>query len=408
MAKKLSELDNNNRMYFETLMDFMNETWQEDLLKRLKVAQKFGLDLTDEDVLQLIAPTPLPSQQDGSSSLPAVAESALPATPSANYAAATKIYGENWIVLQNRLLNAISNLDLNERRLIMFLSPLVRKAVDIAPYTRTFIVRVQDFQAEYGIKSKRYYEELANICNSLQHKTYEFWNFSKNQKYKSKVKVSWITKGDYKDNQGEVHIDLHNDVVEMLTVFDKANPFTKYERQMIVNLGSYGIILFELIASCMHQDHKQKTYTIEYLREKFNCVNTYLTSTDFKRYVLDRAIKDIEKNTPYSISYTQNKKGRVVSEITFSFKDISEKSKNIKTKEKLIRDPNTVDMFAKMTDAQRFLFANKLSELPEMGEYSQGTESYQQFAVRIAEMLQDPEKIKELSPFLKKVGFTSK
>ena len=74
MAKKLSELDNNNRMYFETLMDFMNETWQEDLLKRLKVAQKFGLDLTDEDVLQLIAPTPLPSQQDGSSSLPAVAE----------------------------------------------------------------------------------------------------------------------------------------------------------------------------------------------------------------------------------------------------------------------------------------------------------------------------------------------
>lgn len=98
----------------------------------------------------------------------------------------------------------------------------------------------------------------------------------------------------------------------------------------------------------------------------------------------------------------------MVSEITFSFKEISEKSKNIKTKEKLIRDPNTVDMFAKMTDAQRFLFANKLSELPEMGEYSQGTESYQQFAVRIAEMLQDPEKIKELSPFLKKVGFTSK
>lgn len=42
MAKKLSELDNNNRMYFETLMDFMNETWQEDLLKRLKVAQNLG------------------------------------------------------------------------------------------------------------------------------------------------------------------------------------------------------------------------------------------------------------------------------------------------------------------------------------------------------------------------------
>ena len=58
-----------------------------------------------------------------------------------------------------------------------------------------------------------------------------------------------------------------------------------------------------------------------------------------------------------------------------------------------------------MIDSQRYLFANKLSELPEMSKYSQGTESYQQFAVRIAEMLEDSEKRKELSPLLKKVGF---
>ena len=58
-----------------------------------------------------------------------------------------------------------------------------------------------------------------------------------------------------------------------------------------------------------------------------------------------------------------------------------------------------------MTDKQRHSFAAKLSELPEMGRYSEGTESYQQFAVRIAEMLQDPKKIKELLPHLQKVGF---
>ena len=58
-----------------------------------------------------------------------------------------------------------------------------------------------------------------------------------------------------------------------------------------------------------------------------------------------------------------------------------------------------------MTDAQRHMFAHKLSELPEMGKYSHGTESYQQFAIRIAEMLQDPEQFKELYPYLKKVGY---
>ncbi|MDR9552360.1 hypothetical protein RJC60_19265, partial [Acinetobacter baumannii] len=66
---------------------------------------------------------------------------------------------------------------------------------------------------------------------------------------------------------------------------------------------------------------------------------------------------------------------------------------------------SALDLFSKITDKQRHLFANKLSELPEMSKYSQGTESYQQFAVRIAAMLQDAEKFKELLPLLRKLGF---
>ena len=65
-----------------------------------------------------------------------------------------------------------------------------------------------------------------------------------------------------------------------------------------------------------------------------------------------------------------------------------------------------LDLFSKkMTDSQRHLFSNKLSELPEMSKYSQGTESYPQFAVRIAEMLKDSEKLKEFAPMLEKVGY---
>ena len=68
-------------------------------------------------------------------------------------------------------------------------------------------------------------------------------------------------------------------------------------------------------------------------------------------------------------------------------------------------DQHTPDFFIKMTDAQRHLFANKMSEMPEMNQYSQGTESYQQFAIRIADMLLQPEKFRELYPILEKAGF---
>lgn len=353
MAKKLSELDSDDKIYFETVMNFMNETSQDDLRQRLKVAQKFGLDLTDDNVMQLLAPAS--SSESTPISLPAqvVKNHDVATMPSQK---ATQVYGENWIVLQNRLLNAISDLDLNERRLIMFLSPLVRKAVDIDTLQRTFVVRVQDFQAEYGIRSKRYYDELEKTCMSLTNKSYIFWDFYNNQKKQSKIQVSWLTKSVYQNGLGEIHVDLHNDVVEMLTVFDKSNPFTKYERQQIISLGSYGIVLFELIASCMHQKYKQKSYTIEYLREKFNCVDSYLTATDFKRYVLDRAIKDIEKHTSYRITYTQKKKGRVVHEIVFSFKDLKEnaitKDKRSRGEKSLERDPNTIDWINNQTDTE--------------------------------------------------------
>lgn len=344
MEKKLADLDEIDKEHFEAIIGFMNETHQNNMRQRLKLAQKYGLDLTDDAVLELVAPKSinqdLPATSPVSTPQPTLTPVATttpsPIIESKTYEVAaaqlqqpqqpTPVYGENWIVLQNRLLNAITDLDLNERRLIMFLSPLVRKSVEQNPNQRTFVIKVQDFQTEYSIKGNAYYVQLAESCSALVNKSYAFWDFKKNQKQKTKTEVSWLTKAVYQDKLGEIHVDLHNDVVEMLTVFDKANPFTKYERQLIVNLGCYGMILFELISSCMHQQYKQKSYTIEYLREKFNCVDTYTKMADFKVYVLNRAIKDIEQYTPYRISYTQNKKGRVVSEIVFSFEDTSEKT----------------------------------------------------------------------------------
>ena len=79
----------------------------------------------------------------------------------------TRVYGEQWIVIQNRLLNAISHLELNERRLIMFLSPIVRKAIDSNPKQRVFKAYVIDFMEQYAIKSKKYYGEFAKIADSI-------------------------------------------------------------------------------------------------------------------------------------------------------------------------------------------------------------------------------------------------
>jgi plasmid replication initiation protein len=116
--------------------------------------------------------------------------------------------------------------------------------------------------------------------------------------------------------------------------------------------------------------------------------------------VLEPSIKQINEHTDITVTYEQHKKGRLISGFSFKIKQ-KQQVKQVESN----RDPNTPDFFIKMTDSQRHLFANKMSEMPEMSKYSQGTESYQQFAVRIAEMLLQPEKFRELYPVLEKAGF---
>ena len=113
---------------------------------------------------------------------------------------------------------------------------------------------------------------------------------------------------------------------------------------------------------------------------------------NFKSRVLDAAIDQINDHTDIKAEYEQHKRGRSIVGFSFSFKQKS-KPKTINHE----RDPNTPDFFIKMTDSQRHLFANKMSEMPEMSKYSQGTESYQQFAIRIAEMLLQPEKFRSFT-----------
>ena len=127
---------------------------------------------------------------------------------------------------------------------------------------------------------------------------------------------------------------------------------------------------------------------------------------NFKSRVLEPAITQINEKTDIKIKVEQHKTGRSITGFSFKFKQkqtaISEKT--IPTQ----RDQNTPDLFTKMTDPQRFLFAHKLSEMPEMSKYSEGTESFQDFAKRIADMLLEPEKFKKFYPLLEKLGFGSK
>ena len=168
------------------------------------------------------------------------------------------------------------------------------------------------------------------------------------------------------------------------------------------NLTSkYAIRLYELLIAWREVGKVPQIELPEFRNRLGVSDNEYTAMNNFKSRVLEPSIKQINEHTDITVTYEQHKKGRTITGFSFKFKQ-KQQPKKLDSK----RDPNTPDFFIKMTDAQRHLFAKKMSEMPEMGKYSQGTESYQQFAVRIAEMLLEPEKFRELYPILEKAGFS--
>lgn len=217
------------------------------------------------------------------------------------------------------------------------------------------------------------------------------------------VKSRWISQVKYLDNEGAIEIVFTPAVVQGISRINGVKEFfTQYLLSQTAQLKSvYSSRLYELLIQWKSAG-KTPIINLEDFRAQLGIEeNQYKLMSDFKKRVLDLAINDINEKTDIKVTYQQHKKGRSISGFSFNFKQKKLANQSVEPK----RDLNTLDIFSKMTDKQRHLFANKLSELPEMGRYSEGTESYQQFALRIADMLQDPTKFEELHPYLQKVGF---
>lgn len=383
MYRKFSELTPSEQIHFNDLVRFMKETWNEDIKNKLKVVQKFRLDPNDPVVFDFLTdvyvPEPRPDlfYDEPAPTLPVQTVNAppptLPVVPTASQPTAqtkkrkmTYANSEDLIIIQNRLLHAISNLTLNERRLILFLSPIVRKGSDILDEKGREVFRVEfsDFANEYGLNSKNsVYKILRETSDSIINKGFFYWHIKKNQR-KSRVGLSWLTKCEYQENSGFLEIILSDEVIEMLTVFNEStgNYWTKYQKDWITRLGTYGIIMLELVLSSFDKNVKGY-YTIEHLREKFNCSDRYPMFSDFKIWVIDKAVKEIEKNTPLKISYEKHKAGRAVIGLSFSYVDTSIKSVKEKTKnsDDKTKENNPFVNF-KMSQKQLSMFATKIKK----------------------------------------------
>ena len=303
------------------------------------------------------------------------------------------------VVKDNALINASYNLELTEQRLIMLAIINARESGHGITADSKLEIHASDYAKLFNVSIDASYKALREAVNNLFNRQFSYTAEYKRTGKTGVVRSRWVSRIFYVDDLALLEITFAPDVVPLVTRLEEH--FTSYQAKQVAHLTSkYATRLYELLIA-WREVGKVPQIEINEFRNRLGLLDDeYTAMHNFKKRVLEPSIQQINEHTDITVTYEQHKKGRLISGFSFRIKQ-KQQAKKIETN----RDQNTADLFTKMTDAQRHMFSHKLSEMPEMSKYSQGTESYQQFAIRIADMLLQPEKFRELYPVLEKAGF---
>lgn len=304
----------------------------------------------------------------------------------------------NLVVKDNALINASYNLELTEQRLIMLAIINARESGQGITADSKLEIHASDYAKLFNVSIDASYKALKEAVNNLFNRQFSYTAEYKRTGKTGVVRSRWVSRIFYVDDLALLEITFAPDVVPLVTRLEEH--FTSYQAKQVAHLTSkYATRLYELLIA-WREVGKVPQIEISTFRNRLGLLeNEYTAMSDFKKRVLEPSIKQINEHTDITVTYEQHKKGRLISGFSFKLKQKQQPKIEVK------HDPNTPDFFIKLSDPQRHLFANKMSEMPEMSKYSQGTESFQQFAIRIADMLLEPEKFRELYPILEKSGF---
>ena len=304
------------------------------------------------------------------------------------------------VVKDNALINASYNLDLVEQRLILLAIVEARESGKGINANDPLTVHAESYINHFSVHRNTAYQALKDACKDLFARQFSYQE--QRPKGVANITSRWVSQIAYVDNSATVELIFAPAIIPLVTRLEEQ--FTSYELKQVSGLSSaYAIRLYEVLIA-WRSTGKTPVIELSDFRQKLGVLETeYKRMYDFKKYVLDLAIKQINEHTDITVKVEQHKKGRSVSRFSFKFKQ--KQQPKIEKPVDPKRDPNTPDFFIPMTDAQRHLFAHKLSEMHEMSEYSVGTESYEDFAKRIADMLLEPEKFRTFYPLLVQAGF---
>lgn len=222
----------------------------------------------------------------------------------------------------NELIEARYKLTLEEQRLVLLLSSVIR--TDDEDF-KDYEIRVSDFVQMFGLeKRKAIYKAVEEAARELSGKKIDLSNG------KERIYASWLSYVRYIEGSGVVQLRFDKSLKPyFLQLKNCIRGFTQYNLATVINFKStYSIRLYELLKMEVWKAEKARTtqfekiFEIEEYRQILGIdKKSYPIFADLKKRVIEPTIKEISEQTDLNIAETNYiKTGRKITGIMFVVK----------------------------------------------------------------------------------------
>lgn len=219
---------------------------------------------------------------------------------------------EHNTVAANDIIRGKQSMTLQTARLIRLLvTQIAEKDKDLKTYT----CKITDLAKFFNIDSSNLYKEVFKICEcALDSNVYIGTG---NPKHPWKL-FRWISMASY-DGQGTITLRLSDEIKPYVLELEKW--FTQYKLKNILEFNSYyAIRLYEIIKcedGATGNMQSELEFDIEELRQYFGCENKYAAFKDFRKRVIEIAVREINDKSDIWINPTYKKNGRSYTSVSF-------------------------------------------------------------------------------------------
>lgn len=244
------------------------------------------------------------------------------------------------VVKSNRLNMAIQNLSLSEVRILQLAIVDARETGNGLSLDKPLSISALRYAEAFGVTRQTAHEAILNAEKNLFDRRFSFLDADEKL-----VKSRWLQRVRYLDEQASIEVILTYDVVNEITRIDGYETFfTKYLLAQTAKMQStYSVRLYELLVQ-WRDAKKTPLFKLECFRQQLGVgVDEYKLMSNFKKRVLDLAVKEINETSDLTVSYEQKKHGKQI--VGFLFKVLTKKKPKDTKQKDSYRDADTADMF---------------------------------------------------------------